>query len=274
MGVETIGVTVSAVQARRAQTYAVAAGSVSIQLQDWLYNSFPAEHFDRAYAVESSEHMTDKQRFFDEAFRTLRPNGLFAVCAWLSCDEPQPREIRYLLEPICREGRLPGMGNEADYRRFAEQAGFRVVQVDDLSARVSRTWWICIRRVAGKASDAATVSPVPAGWCRGQPCFRRVLVTNHDRVSDRFDALLSLCISGPSLGPGRTKKRNEEWRFWPEAAPSPGPIPSMVRDTPGGQRPPPRRSCRSPAFRTGSFATPARRSLPAAPAPLRQGRQS
>jgi tocopherol O-methyltransferase len=147
---DVIGVTVSAVQAQRAQTYAVAAGSVSIQFQDWLYNSFQAENFDRAYAVESSEHMGDKQRFFVEAFRTLKPNGLFVVCAWLSRNEPQPSEIRYLLEPICREGRLPSMGDEADYRRFAEQAGFYVVQVDDLSARVSRTWWICIRRAVGK----------------------------------------------------------------------------------------------------------------------------
>jgi tocopherol O-methyltransferase len=38
------------------------------------------------------------------------------------------------------------MGDEADYRRLGEQAGFRVVQVEDLSPQVSRTWWICIRR--------------------------------------------------------------------------------------------------------------------------------
>jgi cyclopropane fatty-acyl-phospholipid synthase-like methyltransferase len=90
------GVTVSGAQAQIASLHQVTQGSVSIQLQDWLCNSFAAESFDRAYAVESSKHMPDKQRFFNEAFRTLRPNGLFVVCALLARDEPRPWEIRYL----------------------------------------------------------------------------------------------------------------------------------------------------------------------------------
>ena len=141
------GVTVSGAQANRAWTRIAAAGSMSIRFMDWLSNGFPANCFDRAFAIESSEHMPDKQRFFDEAFRTLKPGGLFAVCAWLACDNPRPWEVRHLLEPICREGRLPSMGNEADYCALAQKAGFDLVGVDDLSDGVSRTWWICVRRL-------------------------------------------------------------------------------------------------------------------------------
>jgi tocopherol O-methyltransferase len=147
--VDVTGVTISAAQVRYARLRAAAAGRVTIRLQDWIGNGFAAESFDRAYAVESSEHMADKQGFFDEAFRTLKPDGLFAVCAWLSRDEPRPREVRYLLEPICREGRLPSIGDEADYRRFGERAGFRLIQVEDLSDHVRRTWWVCICRAFG-----------------------------------------------------------------------------------------------------------------------------
>ncbi|HEY4041844.1 MAG TPA: class I SAM-dependent methyltransferase [Rhodopila sp.] len=148
--INVTGVTISAVQARRAEARSATPGRVSVQVQDWLTNRFASQSFDRAYAIESSEHMTDKQRFFQEAFRTLRPNGVFVVCAWLARREPRPWEIRYLLEPICREGRLPGLGDEADYRLLAEHAGFNVLQVKDISDQVSRTWAICIRRMLGK----------------------------------------------------------------------------------------------------------------------------
>lgn len=149
-GLNVTGVTVSAAQAARARARVVGRGSLCILQQDWLANSFAAECFDRAYAVESSEHMSDKQQFFDEAFRTLKPGGLLAVCAWLARTDPYRWQVRHLLEPICREGRLPSMGDEADYLALAKQAGFRLVSVEDLSDRVRRTWWICTRRVLGK----------------------------------------------------------------------------------------------------------------------------
>ena len=145
--VHVTGLTVSQAQAKHAQTQIAAMDNVSILNIDWLANDIPANRFDRSYAVESSEHMPDKQRFFDEAFRTLKPGGLFVICAWLACDNPRPWQIRHLLEPICREGRLPSMGNEADYRSMAQKSGFDVVSVEDLSDRVSRTWWICAKRL-------------------------------------------------------------------------------------------------------------------------------
>jgi len=141
------GMTVSGAQAEQARTRVASSGNVSIHQRDWLENGLAAECFDRAYAIESSEHMPDKQRFFDEAFRTLKPGGLFAVCAWLASDNPRPWQVRHLLEPICREGRLPGMGDEADYLALAQRSGFAPVSVEDLSDRVSRTWWICIGRL-------------------------------------------------------------------------------------------------------------------------------
>jgi len=147
---EVTGVTVSAAQAAAAALRRAGAGSVSFRREDWLANRFADASFDRAYAIESSEHMADKQRFFAEAFRTLAPGGLLAVCAWLARPDPRPWEVRHLLEPICREGRLPGMGEEADYRRLAERAGFTLLASEDLSRRVRRTWSICARRLVRK----------------------------------------------------------------------------------------------------------------------------
>ena len=149
-GLDVTGVTVSATQAARAGALVASTGQLSILQRDWLANGLGPERFDRVYAVESSEHMPDKQRFFDEAFRTLKPGGRLAICAWLAATEPRRWQVRHLLEPICREGRLPSLGDEADYRSLAAQAGFRLMGIEDLSDRVRRTWSICARRVLAK----------------------------------------------------------------------------------------------------------------------------
>ena len=154
-GVDVTGLTVSAAQAAYAATRTVAGGRVEIAVRDWLANGLPGGRFDRAYAIESSEHMPDKQRFFDEAFRVLRPGGILGVYAWLSRTAPRPWEVRHLLEPICREGRLPDMGDEAEYRAMAEAAGFRVELVSDISDQVRRTWSICLRRVVMRVATEA-----------------------------------------------------------------------------------------------------------------------
>ena len=146
-GVQVTGVTVSAAQASYGERGPRERGGVTILHRDWLANGLAAASFDRAYAIESSEHMPDKQRFFAEAHRTLKPGGRLAVCAWLACDRPRPWEVRHLLEPICREGRLPSMGDAADYRRLAIRAGFRPAGGEGVSR--------CGRRAARVSAGAS-----------------------------------------------------------------------------------------------------------------------
>jgi len=113
------------------------------QLCDWLTNSLPEESFDVALSIESSEHMVDKAKFFSEAHRVLRPGGRLVICAWLSKERPRPWEIRHLLEPICREGRLPSLGSVTDYTRLMLQTGFEKISFEDLTNTVRKTWAIC-----------------------------------------------------------------------------------------------------------------------------------
>jgi tocopherol O-methyltransferase len=147
-GVTVTGLTLSAAQARIA--HARGTPGVAVIVRDWLDNGLADAAFDRAYAIESSEHMVDKPRFFTEALRVLRPGGRLVVCAWLEGEGLRPWEVRHLLKPICSEGRLPSMGSRADYEAWASAAGFRLAGYDDISRNVRKTWGICLRRLLGK----------------------------------------------------------------------------------------------------------------------------
>ena len=123
-------------------------GALAFHRRDWLDNGLADAAFDRAFAIESSEHMLDKALFFAEAARVLKPGGRFVVCAWLARTGASPREVRHLLEPICREGRLPGMGTREDYEELAAAAGLGLLSYEELGPQVRRTWSICARRTA------------------------------------------------------------------------------------------------------------------------------
>lgn len=142
---EVTALTVSAAQHRYACAKDDASENPRYLLCDWLKNELPAGYFDTAISIESSEHITDKPAFFFEAFRVLRPGGRFVICSWLARETASRLESRLLLEPICREGRMPGIGTELDYRRFFESAGFVVESFEDLSRRVKKTWPVCVQ---------------------------------------------------------------------------------------------------------------------------------
>lgn len=145
--VRVTGFTLSAEQARYAAAHPVP--DVDIHLGDWLANGLAGAAADAAWAIESSEHMVDKPRFFEEAHRVLAPGGRFVICAWLAGSNARGWKVRHLLEPICREGRLPSMGTREEYEAMAKAAGFEVVGYEDASLRVGRTWTICARRLVG-----------------------------------------------------------------------------------------------------------------------------
>lgn len=148
-GISVKGVTIS--EKQRDFAAHKSTERVSITLCDWLLNPFEANSFDVAYAIESSEHFADKANFFFEVSRVLRPGGRFVVCAWLARSDARKWERDYLLEPICRQGRLPSMGSEQEYVSFAENSGLKAISCEDISAKVQKTWSICLARLSSKA---------------------------------------------------------------------------------------------------------------------------
>lgn len=144
--VRVTGLTISPAQHRYAEAATPADLPAEFRVQDWQENTLPDASFDALIAIESTEHMADKVRVFDQAARVLKPGGRMVICAWLANETLKPWQQRYLIEPICCEGRMPGLGTETDYRQWIQQAGFVVTEADDVSQQVERTWPICVWR--------------------------------------------------------------------------------------------------------------------------------
>lgn len=145
---QVTGLTVSAHQHRYAKAQPAPDGPpVRYLLQDWLQAALPAQSFDAALFVESLAHMADKPQALRAAHRVLRPGGRLAACVWLAAPRAAPWMHRFLLEPICREGQLPGLPTMHDYRHMLAAAGFEAIRAENLSRAVRRTWTVVIRRV-------------------------------------------------------------------------------------------------------------------------------
>ena len=157
-GARVTGLTLSEAQAAEAARQRVPEGveSPEILVRDWLQNGLPDASFDAVVAIESSTHMPDRPRVFSEMARVLKPGGRLVACIWATSENPRPWEVKHLLEPICREGRLHGMGSLGENRAWAEGAGLVVDELDDLSRSVRKTWAVVAKRVAsGVVRDRA-----------------------------------------------------------------------------------------------------------------------
>jgi tocopherol O-methyltransferase len=150
-GARVTGITLSQRQFAIAQSAAKDTANARFVLADAMENGLQAGSFDSVIAIESSEHMPDKRKFFSEARRLLRPEGRLLVTSWLTRESPKGAETKFLLEPICVEGRLPSLASATEYQEMLASAGFREVGCADLTTGVQKTWSLCAARFITKS---------------------------------------------------------------------------------------------------------------------------
>jgi tocopherol O-methyltransferase len=139
-GVLVTGVTISTTQQRHAECLGASERKARFLVEDWLHNQQPSAGYDVVIAMESTEHMPDKDRVFTEMARVLKPGGRMVLVAWLAANHRIHWEDRHLIEPICRDGRLVAVGTPSEYADWITGAGLVLEEQRDISAQVSQTW--------------------------------------------------------------------------------------------------------------------------------------
>lgn len=147
LGAQVTAITLSKSQWQYARIHDPESTNPRYLLADFLKTSLPPNSFDAAIAIETIEDMPDKQLFFSEAARILRPGGRFVASSWIVKERPTKWEIKHLLQPICEERHYPGIGTEAEYRKMMEKAGFVEIEYEDLTDSVRKTWSVIAYRL-------------------------------------------------------------------------------------------------------------------------------
>ena len=109
-GAEVTGLTVSQAQFDYAVAQTPDQENPRFLVRNWEQNELEGASFDALISIECLAHVPDKKKYFEEIYRVLRPGRKAAITAWLSAEQPGAWRVRHLLEPICREGRLPQHG--------------------------------------------------------------------------------------------------------------------------------------------------------------------
>ena len=159
-GARGVGITLSSVQAQRAQervleTLTTAADCpyepadpgprASFQVANALATGFPDQSFDLIWSLESGEHMPDKRAFLEECYRQLKPGGRLLMATW--CHRPTDSlagpltasETRHL-DNLYQVYHLPYVLSLPEYRALAQAAGFENLRTADWSNQVEYFW--------------------------------------------------------------------------------------------------------------------------------------
>lgn len=152
--VEVVGYTISKEEERTAVGHGARADGNAPRFihGDWLDNHLADESADAVLLIESLSHMADRMAVLAEIARVLKPGGRLVMADWAASGKPQRWQVKGLLQPICRGGRLTGLVTPEENGKMLEAASLLLLEQADLTGSVSKTWWVIVARALANVS--------------------------------------------------------------------------------------------------------------------------
>ncbi len=153
--VRVTGITISDYQVEKGKTFIAKEGltnKVRLVKDNFEHSSFPGEHFDFAYALESACHASgsNKELFIAEMERTLKTGGRFCIAdGFLKHDKKLPWLFTKLYHKIMDCWALPCFGNLDEFRATLLKHGLKEIETTEISLRIAPSVayvpWTCLK---------------------------------------------------------------------------------------------------------------------------------
>ena len=136
--VNVLGITVSADQVRHATENAAKRGVshlAKFSQQDYTHVDAADASFDVVFALESASCALSKREFFAEAYRLLKPGGMFVLSDGFRRKRPFPEADEALLKSFLWNWAIPDLVTPEEFTSPMQEVGFENVSFEDVSER-------------------------------------------------------------------------------------------------------------------------------------------
>ena len=106
---------------------------------DYCNTPFEKESFDVVWACESLCHARDKSKFYQEAYRILKPGGRIIIAEYLRTDRPLATKQEQLLKGWLNRWAIEDIDSSAEHQSHAKNAGFQELQIRDVTNHMEKS---------------------------------------------------------------------------------------------------------------------------------------
>ncbi len=140
--VEVTGITLTASQVGRAESYAKQKGvadRVTFREADYTNTPFEDESFDIVWGLESICYAVQKKDFVKEAYRVLKPGGQIVVADGFAFKTDFTEEEGKYVQAFLDGCVVPNLATVEEFRKAMQETQFNGIEYEDITGKVMRS---------------------------------------------------------------------------------------------------------------------------------------